>query len=123
ATNKDLQKLISEGKFREDLFYRLSIIPINLPSLRERKEDIVLLVNFFLNKLCKKHKQQKSITDDGIKILINYSYPGNIRELENLIERLFVISEGTVIPPNLIAAHLTNHITADNGYNELPLDE
>ncbi len=104
ATNKNLEKLLLEGKFREDLFYRLSVIPIKLPSLRERKEDVVPLVNYFLEKMAKKnHQTQKKITNEGIKLLIDYPWPGNIRELENLIERLVVISHGNTIDHELIA--------------------
>jgi DNA-binding NtrC family response regulator len=123
ATNKNLQKLISVGKFREDLFYRLSVIPLTLPSLRERKEDILPLVNHFLRNLAARHKQEKHIDDEGMKLFLNYSWPGNIRELENLIERLYVISPGNEISPALIAAHLNNTIPHTNNYNELPLEE
>jgi two-component system response regulator HydG len=124
ASNKELQKLIVEGKFREDLFYRLSVIPITLPSLRERKEDIPLLVNHFLQKLSvKNHSEKKEISNEGMKLLINYSWPGNIRELENLIERLFVISEGNKLDPLLIGSHLSGSITTSDGYSNLPLDE
>jgi DNA-binding NtrC family response regulator len=123
ATNKDPLKLIYEGKFREDLFYRLSVIPIKLPSLRERKEDIIPLVNHFLNRLSGKHKQKKIINDDGLKMLIEYPWPGNIRELENLVERLFVISDNDIISEDLIAAHLSGNITIHNHYDNLPLEE
>jgi DNA-binding NtrC family response regulator len=124
ASNKELQKLIVEGKFREDLFYRLSVIPIILPSLRERKEDIPLLANHFLQKLSAKNRsEKKEISNEGMKLLINYSWPGNIRELENLIERLFVISEGNKIDPLLIGRHLSGSVTTGDGYFNLPLDE
>lgn len=124
ASNKDLKKLIVEEKFREDLFYRLSVIPIVLPSLRNRKEDIPLLVNHFLQKLSIKNRsEKKEISNEGMKFLINYSWPGNIRELENLIERLFVISEGSKIDPLLIGSHLSSGITIGDGYSNLPLDE
>jgi DNA-binding NtrC family response regulator len=124
ASNKELKKLIVEGKFREDLFYRLSVIPIVLPSLRERKVDIPLLVNHFLQKLSIKNRSdKKEISNEGMKLLINYSWPGNIRELENLIERLFVISEGNKIDPLLIGGHLSSSITIGDGYSNLPLEE
>ena len=124
ATNKDLQKLVAEGKFREDLFYRLSVIPLNLPSLRERKEDIIQLVDYFLNKLAEKNRQQvKTISKEGMKLLIDYPWPGNIRELENLIERLFVISPEDEIVPDLIARHLASGIASFNGFENLPLEE
>lgn len=124
ASNKELQKLIVEGKFREDLFYRISVIPIVLPSLRARKDDIPLLVNYFLLKISLKNRiERKEITNEGMKLLINYSWPGNIRELENLIERLSVISEGKEIDPLLIGSHLSSNFTISNGYSNLPLDD
>jgi transcriptional regulator with PAS, ATPase and Fis domain len=124
ATNKNLEKLLIEGKFREDLFYRLSVIPIKLPSLRERKEDVVPLVNYFLEKMAKKnHQPKKIITNEGIKLLIDYPWPGNIRELENLIERLVVISHGNTIDHELIAGHISSSLKTNNVYDNLPLEE
>ncbi len=124
ATNKDLQKLISFGKFREDLFYRLSVIPINLPPLRERKEDIPVLINHFLKKITAEYNQQiKEINSDGMNLLIEYSWPGNIRELENLIERLVVISPSGKIDAGLIARHLSSSPKAANGNDLLRLED
>ncbi|HVO73896.1 MAG TPA: sigma-54 dependent transcriptional regulator, partial [Ignavibacteriaceae bacterium] len=124
ATNKDLQKLILEGRFREDLFYRLSVIPINLPSLRERKEDIIQLVNYFIKKLALKNNcGVKEVTREGLEMLMEYPWPGNIRELENLTERLFVISSGKVIDPSLIASHLSSSVSFNSGFENLPLEE
>lgn len=124
ATNKDLQKLILEGKFREDLYYRLSVIPINIPSLRERKEDIVDLVDHFLKKTAEKnHTGLKTINKEGLKLLIDYPWPGNIREMENLIERLSVISPGKEIDAALIAQHIGKSINVFNGYGNLSLEE
>jgi DNA-binding NtrC family response regulator len=124
ATNKDLQKLILVGKFREDLFYRLRVIPVILPSLRERKDDIPVLISHFLKKMSQKNRQeQKEIDSDGLKLLLDYSWPGNIRELENLIERLVVISSTQKIDAALIARHLSGGIKITNGFDNLPLDE
>lgn len=124
ATNKDLQKLIQEGKFREDLYYRLSVIPINIPSLRERKDDIAELTNHFLKKVANKSNQKtKSISKEGLKLLIDYPWPGNIRELENLIERLSVISTSDEIDASLIAHHLGKSSNVFNSYGNLPLEE
>ncbi len=124
ATNRDLQKLMLEEKFREDLFYRLSVIPVMLPSLRERKEDIPLLVNFFLEKMAKKNNQKlKEINNEGTEMLCNYSWPGNIRELENLIERLTVISPGREIDPDLIAGHLSGSPKPSGNLNNLSLED
>jgi DNA-binding NtrC family response regulator len=123
ATNKDLNKLIAEGKFREDLFYRLSVIPINLPPLRERREDIPALVKHFITKSTAKNRQEtKNIDNEGLKFLLGYPYPGNIRELENLIERLCVITNNNLIEPDLIARHLNGNISTEN-YRGLPLEE
>jgi DNA-binding NtrC family response regulator len=124
ATNKDLQKLICEGKFREDLYYRLSVIPIMLPPLRERKEDIPLLTDFLITKFAQSHNlPKKKINPEGVKLLINYSWPGNIRELENLVERLCVISSNEVIEPELIAIHLNNISGNPAVYDNLQLED
>jgi two-component system response regulator HupR/HoxA len=91
ATNKNLEQLVKEGKFREDLFYRLNVIKIEVPPLRERKEDIPLLVHYFLEKHAAKWPK-KNISEMALNMLLNYNWPGNIRELENEIERLVLIS-------------------------------
>lgn len=97
ATNKDLAKLVSEGKFREDLFYRLNVIPIHIPPLRNRKDDVFSLIHFFLAKNIEKYKESKRLSVELLTRLISYSWPGNIRELENLMERLFVTSGSAVL--------------------------
>lgn len=92
ATNISLKQLVDEEKFREDLYFRLNVIPIELPPLRKRDGDIVLLANYFLNKFNKKLNQKiEGITEDAMEVLKTYHWPGNIRELENLIERLVVL--------------------------------
>jgi len=94
ATNSDLRSAIKKYKFREDLFYRLNVIPVHLPPLRERKEDIPLLANHFLNKFSREFaKKIKGITKDTMSKLTTYDWPGNVRELENLIERLVVLGQ------------------------------
>jgi transcriptional regulator with PAS, ATPase and Fis domain len=124
ATNKNLNKLIAEGKFREDLYYRLSVIPVPIPSLRERKEDIPLLVEHFLHKSSLKNKAVKKLIDqESLRLLKDYSWPGNIRELENLIERLTVISEGNQINSELVARHLFSNIGTTSSFENLPLEE
>ncbi len=98
ATNKNLKKEIEEGRFREDLFYRLNVIPIKVPPLRERLEDIPLLVDDFLEELARESGLgRKTITDDAINILQRYHWPGNVRELRNLVERLVILTPGKVI--------------------------
>lgn len=92
ASEKDLRELISEGKFRKDLFFKLSVIPMVIPPLRERKEDIPLLIDYFLNFFCIEYgKKKKTMTKDAMKSFINYSWPGNVSELINVIERFVIM--------------------------------
>lgn len=98
ASNKDLRQLVTKGKFREDLFYRLNVFPIELPPLRERKEDIPELLDHFLNQNGKSNGMpSKSFTEKAVQALMDYDWPGNVRELENFVERLFIVSQGAVI--------------------------
>jgi DNA-binding NtrC family response regulator len=106
ATNEDLSRAVKEGKFREDLFYRLSVVPIHLPPLRQRKEDIPLLVDHFLAKYNKRAKKQVNSVNQGIlKALMEYDWPGNIRELENTIERAVVLSKNDEIKSEDLLYH------------------
>jgi DNA-binding NtrC family response regulator len=106
ATNEDLTQCVQQGTFREDLFYRLSVVPIHLPPLRKRKEDIPSLVDHFLKKYSKRTKKQISgITHDVLKALKEYDWPGNIRELENTIERAVVLSKNDEIKPEDLMYH------------------
>ena len=98
ATHRNLEESMRAGKFREDLFYRLNIIPINLPPLRERKADIPLLVKHFLKQL-NGTAEPKTISEEAMHFLVNYSWPGNIRELANFVERMLVLSIGSTITP------------------------
>ncbi len=98
ATNTNLEKLVKAGKFRKDLFYRINVIRVKLPPLRDRKEDIPLLVNHFMNRFSNlKGKLITDISPDALAILMNHDYPGNIRELENTIEHAFVLCRGSII--------------------------
>lgn len=100
ATNADLQQLVKEKKFREDFYFRLNVIDIHLPPLRERKEDIPLLVDHFIKKFnARENKQIQAISKDALDILIRYPYPGNIRELENIIERAVILTRGSILTP------------------------
>jgi two-component system nitrogen regulation response regulator GlnG len=100
ATNKPLEEAVAAKAFREDLFYRLNVVRIQLPSLRERQEDIPLLADYFLKKFSGKNGGRKSIAAAAMKTLENYNWPGNVRELENVIQRATVVAKGTVILPN-----------------------
>jgi transcriptional regulator with PAS, ATPase and Fis domain len=98
ATNRDLRQMVAEGKFQEDLFYRLNVIPIELPPLRERREDIPALVEHFLRKHAQRTGRRVDRIDEGVlAALQQYDWPGNVRELENTIERAVVLSTGPVI--------------------------
>lgn len=93
ASNEDLMKLVREGRFREDLYHRLNVISIQLPPLRERKEDVPLLVDRFLEQFCRENsKPPRCFTHGALKLLMDYEWPGNVRELENAVERAVVLS-------------------------------
>ena len=123
ATNRDLQVRISEGEFREDLYYRLSVIPIRMPALRERTEDIPLLVHHFLDAINRLRGITKKISNGGIRLLQEYSWPGNIRELENLIERLHVISSESEIDETLVARYLIGVDHGISNFMNIPLND
>ena len=107
ATNKDLEKEIKEGRFREDLYYRLNVINLKLPSLIERKEDIGLLIDNFLIKYSKKNRKNiKGLTPQSAKLLNNYDWPGNVRELENAIERAVVMARNEYVEPNDLPSNI-----------------
>ena len=100
ATNTDIEKRIKDGLFREDLYYRLNVIPVHILPLRERIEDIPVLIHYFIKRISKRlGVREKRISPEGMEILKNYKWPGNVRELENIIERLIVLNEGNVITP------------------------
>ncbi|WP_213609471.1 sigma-54 dependent transcriptional regulator [Pseudoalteromonas sp.] len=103
ATNRNPQKEVAESRFREDLFYRLNVIPINLPPLREREDDILNLANFFIRqKSLSASKEFKSLSPEAAKAFVSYDWPGNIRELQNVIENSVVMNEGEVIELNML---------------------
>jgi two-component system response regulator AtoC len=98
ATNKDLRTLVKEGKFRDDLFYRLNIVSINIPPLRERREDIPILVDYLITKINRDlHKRVLAVSDELMDIFLKYSWPGNVRELENLLVRAVVVAKGQIL--------------------------
>lgn len=108
ATNKNLEKEVKENRFREDLFYRLNVFKINVPPLRDRKEDIIELSNFFISKFSKEmNKKITGLSPEAIKILKNYSWPGNIRELQNVIERAVVLCKDDIITPRELPDNLS----------------
>ena len=113
ATNVDLKQHVQEGKFREDLFYRLNVISIDLPPLRQRKEDIPLLVDFFLKKYSEENERPlRRVTPEALRPLLTYSWPGNVRELENVVERAVVLSSNPQIGPELLPDSVTGRGTS-----------
>ncbi len=113
ATNVDLKKLAAEGRFREDLFYRLNVITLELPPLRQRREDIPGLVEHFLRKYCEENeKPPRQFTPEALRPLLDYPWPGNVRELENVIERAVVLSSGPVIGMDLLPDHVAGRQSA-----------
>ncbi|KAA0259058.1 sigma-54-dependent Fis family transcriptional regulator [Deferribacter autotrophicus] len=103
ATNRNLEEMVKEGKFREDLYFRLNVFPVFVPPLRERKNEIPLLLNFFIKKYSEKfQKIIKGYSDDYLKVLMKYNFPGNIRELENIVERSIILCRGEMLTRDLL---------------------
>lgn len=118
ATNKDLPQQVKKGEFREDLFYRINVVPILLPPLRERKEDIPLLIDHFIKKFnSENQKNVKGVTPEALEAMINYDWPGNVRELENLIERVVALTQNEYIHPEELPIPFTS-ISRTNGLKE-----
>ena len=114
ATNIDLRQAVRDGQFREDLFYRLNVISVDLPPLRSRREDIPLLVNHFLEFYAKENDlPPRKLSTDALRALVDYDWPGNVRELENSIERGVVLSNGPVIGSDLLPGHITGRSFQD----------
>jgi len=117
ATNQDLQEKVKQGEFREDLYFRLNVIPIHIPPLRKRREDIPLLAQYFIEKYAKEFgKEVKRISTYALELLMRYPFPGNIRELENIIERSVALESSSIfLPENLIIAEEGNGAVPANG--------
>ena len=112
ATNRDLTKMVAAGQFRSDLYYRLRVFPILLPPLRERREDIPLLVRYFVDRHARKlYKKIETIADETMRALVRWDWPGNIRELENFIERAVILSKGPVLRPPLAELEMVEDIS------------
>lgn len=111
ATNRDLEAEVAKGRFREDLYYRLNVIPLHLPPLRERGGDVLLLANHFLEIFCKKKGRPRlTLSPDAIRILSAYTWPGNVRELVNFMERLSILVDGNVINPQDLPAKILDQV-------------
>lgn len=111
ATNRDLEREVAAGRFREDLYYRLNVIPLHLPPLRERGSDVLLLANHFLEIFCrKKDRPTLILSDDAKRILSAYAWPGNVRELVNFMERLSILTEGNIIQPSDLPVKILDQV-------------
>lgn len=123
ATNKDLEKMVKEEKFREDLYYRLNVVEIKIPPLRERKEDIGILLHYFLDEMCRENKKpHMTLSKEAYKILENYKWKGNIRELKNTVENMVVLSSSNIIEKDDIPSYILENSRIDNNEEEYPLD-
>ena len=115
ATNEDLEKAVKEGRFREDLYYRIHVVPMFVPPLRDRRDDIPLLVNYFISVYCTaNHLPAKKIEDEALQVMKHYRWPGNVRELENVVQRIVLMTDGEVIglrhlPPDLTGSGEDSH--------------
>ena len=121
ATHRNLKQMVQQGKFREDLYYRLSAFPINIPALRERKDDIPLLAEHFLGTI-EDGEQYLPLSPPVIETLLSYDYPGNVRELRNIIERAVILAAGTAITPDHIVLELREQVDALHAAREERLD-
>jgi DNA-binding NtrC family response regulator len=124
ATNVDLKKLVDEGRFREDLYYRLNVINVQLPPLRERKEDIPALVEFFTKKYCEENeKPAYRFSAEALKTLMDYYWPGNVRELENVVERAVVLSQDDIIGRDLLPESVISPASRFASFSSFPLSK
>jgi DNA-binding NtrC family response regulator len=122
ATNMDLKKMVQDGSFRQDLFYRLNVFPIYIPSLRERKDDIPKLAYHFLKRFCRETgKKISGFSDDALQVLVNFDWPGNVRQLKNVVERLVIMSDGKQLTRNFLYDNL--EIKRENQGNEMPVPQ
>lgn len=127
ATHRDLEKAVAEGKFREDLFYRLNVIPVHIPPLKERREDIPLLVSHFVDRFVSADRSNEiSFSEEAIDLILGYDWPGNVRELENVIERLVILRGGNMIQSEDLPAKIFRHNPLSTNFYknifELPKD-
>lgn len=119
ATNRDVQKMVDEGKFREDLWYRLNVVRITMPPLCERSTDVPLLVHYFLNRYNERYSLDTKLTDSGLKAMQNYSWPGNVRQLQHMMERLVILAPGGRIDETAVRQAIEQMDSRDNASDTL----
>ena len=124
ATNRDLPRMVTEGRFREDLYYRLKVLEIHLPPLRERGDDVMELATFFFNHACESlHRDGLALAEDALTAITAYSWPGNVRELKNAIERAVILADGDIIPLALLGIPAPGNPAQASGNPQLSLDD
>lgn len=124
ATNRNLEKEVAEGRFRLDLYYRLNVFPVELPALRDRKEDIGILAQHFIQKYCAKlNKPEMQLSRSALKSLLNYNWPGNIRELENIMERSIILSKGDIINDIPLPSPISTHLAENDNWQDKTIEE
>lgn len=124
ATNRDLEREVAAGRFREDLYYRLNVIPLHLPPLRERSGDVLLLARYFLERFCRrKQRPSLQLAPDAVKVLLAYSWPGNVRELENFMERLSILTDDPVVRPADLPRKILDAVGDAAALSDPPLAE
>lgn len=122
ATNRDMSEAIENGEFRKDLYYRLSVIELHVPPLRERKGDIPLLVDHFLNEFSEKHSfAKKEMSDDSLQLLLNYNWPGNVRQLRNFVERCVILCPDKYITSQYMPNEILEYSGSANKKEDIPL--
>jgi two-component system response regulator HydG len=108
ATNRDLEQAVMQGTFRRDLYFRLNVLSLRIPALRERRQDIPLLIGHFLERMTRTSAQEKMLSDDALKAMLAYDWPGNVRELENCLERTYAFTSGPLIHTTDLPAEVAN---------------
>ena len=109
ATNRDLQKMVEEGKFREDLWFRVNVVRITIPPLRDRRGDVLLLARYFVNKYNLRYNRDVKLTESGVKAMKEYAWPGNVRQLQHLIERLTILAPNDRIDGEAVKRRARGH--------------
>jgi two-component system response regulator HydG len=122
ATNRDLEQAVAQGTFRRDLYFRLNVLSLHVPPLRERRQDIPLLVAHFLERMTRATNLTKTLSDDAMKLLLSYDWPGNVRELENCLERAWALNSGPMLQPADLPSVLSSGSALSIGHGQ-PSDE
>ena len=124
ATNKSMETMVKENTFREDLYYRLNVVRILMPALRQRKQDIPLLINFMLQNLAKKNRSvANTVAKEALDLLVEYNWPGNVRELENIIHRSAVLAQGNTILPKDLPSEINPKVPSESSSETTKIDE